>query len=212
MFDIEYKGGNTVVISSKKITLITDPRTSLVGGKDQKTSEKVEMGTESRFLLNDTDARLVIDGPGEYEVGEFTIRGIAATRHIDTPDQEKLATVYRVESGDVRMAIIGNVDPNLSDDQLEQLGVIDILVVPVGGGGYTLDATNAAVLVSRIEPKVIIPVHYQEVGLHYEVSQETFDQFTKEVSAPVEETPKYKVKSASSLPLTLSIVHLTRTA
>lgn len=212
MFDIEYKGGNTVVFSTKKLTLVTDPRTSLVGGRDQKTAEKVELGTESRFLINSNDARLVIDGPGEYEVGDFTIRGIAATRHIDTPDQEKLATVYRIECGDVRIAVIGNIDPRLSDDQLEQLGVVDILVVPVGGGGYTLDAVNAATLAGRIEPKVIIPVHYSDPDLHYEVPQDTLDLFTKEVSALVEETPKYKIKSGLALPAALTIVHLIRTA
>lgn len=212
MFDIEYKGGNTVVITSKKTTLCVDPRTSLVGGKDLKTTDKVELGSEERFLVRAADARLVVEGPGEYEVGDFTIRGVSATRHIDTPDQEQLATVYRVECGDVRVAIVGNVDPNLSDDQLEQLGIIDILIVPVGGGGYTLDAANAAALIGRIEPKVVIPVHYDEPGLRYEVPQESLEQFTKEVSAPVEETAKYKVKSASALPAALTIVHLTRTA
>lgn len=212
MFDIEYKGGNTVVITSKKITLCVDPKTSLVGGKDLKTTDKVELGTESRFLLNNPDARLVVDGPGEYEVGDFTIRGVGAIRHIDTPEQERLATLYRIECGDVRIAIVGNVDPNISDDQLEQLGVIDVLIVPVGGGGYTLDATNAAALVGRIEPKVIIPVHYNEPGLHYEVPQESLEQFTKELSAPVEETPKYKVKSAAALPATVTIINLSRTA
>jgi L-ascorbate metabolism protein UlaG (beta-lactamase superfamily) len=212
MFDIEYKGGNTVVLTSKKITLIADPRTSIVGGKDQKTADKVELGTEARFLLNSPDARLVIDGPGEYEVGDFTIRGIAATRHIDTLDQEQLATIYRVECGDVRTAIIGNIDPNLSDEQLEQLGVIDILIIPVGGGGYTLDAVNASVLVSRVEPKVVIPVHYEDATLRYEVPQDSLEQFTKEFSATLEETPKYRVKSAATLPMVLTLVDVTRTA
>jgi hypothetical protein len=210
MFDIEYKGGNTIVITSKKIVLDIDPRTSIVGGKDQKTNGNVELGTETRFLLNNDDARLVIDGPGEYEVGDFTIRGIAATRHIDTPEQELLATVYRLECGDVRLGIIGNVDPSLSDDQLEQLGVIDILIIPVGGGGYTLDATNAAMLIGRIEPKVVIPVHYSDSVLHYEVPQESLESFIKEVSAPTEESSKYKVKSASALPAALTVVCLDR--
>ena len=212
MFDIEYKGGNTVVLSTKKLTLVSDPRTSIIGMKDQKTADRVEVGTESRFLLNSNDARLVIDGPGEYEVGDFTIRGIAATRHIDTPEQEQLATIYRIECGDVRVALIGNIDPNLTDEQLEQLGVVDILIVPVGGGGYTLDATNAAVLVSRIEPKIVVPVHYSDPDLRYEVPQDTLDLFTKEVSASLEETSKYKVKSSATLPAALTIVHLTRTA
>jgi L-ascorbate metabolism protein UlaG (beta-lactamase superfamily) len=212
MFEMEYKGGNSVTLTSKKVTLCIDPRTSLVGGKDQKTVDKVEVGTEARFLVNDSDARLVVDGPGEYEVGDFTIRGVSATRHIDTPDQEQLATIYRIECGDVRVAVIGNIDANVSDEQLEQVGVIDVLVIPVGGGGYTLDAVNAASLVGRIEPKVVVPVHYADSTLRYEVPQDSLDHFLKEISAPVEETAKYKIKSASAIPASLTIVHLTRTA
>ena len=211
MFDIEYKGGNTVTITSKKITLCVDPRTSIVGGKDQNTTEKVELGTEARFLMDNPAARLLIEGPGEYEVGDFTIRGVATTRHIDTPADEQLATVYRIECGDVRVGVLGNVDPDLSEDQLEQLGVIDVLIIPVGGGGYTLDATNATLLISRIEPKVIVPIHYADTGLRYEVPQESFDVFTKELSLPIEETPKFKIKSASTLPVVPTIIHLTRT-
>jgi len=212
MFDIEYKGGNTITIASKKITLCIDPRASLVGAKDQSTTDKVELGTEARFLMDNPAARLLIEGPGEYEVGDFTIRGVATTRHIDTPTDEQLATIYRIECGDVRVGVLGNIDPNLADDQLEQLGVIDILIIPVGGGGYTLDAKNATALISQIEPKVVIPVHYSETGLHYEVPQESLEVFTKELSLQVEETSKFKVKSVVTLPVVPTIVHLTRTA
>ena len=212
MFDIEYKGGNTVVIASKKISICADPHTSVVGLKDQKTADRVELGTETRFLNNSPDARLVVDGPGDYEVGDFTIHGVAATRHIDTPDQEMLATLYRIECGDVRIALIGNVDPHFSDEQLEQLGVIDMLILPVGGGGYTLDSTNAVAVISQIEPKVVIPIHYEEPGVHYEVPQESLDLFIKQLGAPLEETPKYKVKSLATLPVVLTVVQVKRTA
>lgn len=210
MFDLEYKGGNSVVFSSKKVSLIVDPKISLVGLKDIKTKDEVELATESRFRVPNSDARIIIECPGEYEVADFTIRGIAATRHIDTPDQEKLSTIYRVERGDVKMAVIGNVDPKLSDDQLEAIGVVDILVLPVGGGGYTLDATSAVAIVRAVEPKVVVPVHYAGPGLSYEVPQESLDAFVKELGAPVETTAKYKVKSSASLPMVLTVVEITR--
>lgn len=210
MFDIEYKGGNTVVISTKKTTLITDPKQSLIGLKDAAVKDMVELATEDRFIINDDAARLVIDGPGEYEVGDFSIRGCAAQRHIDTEADEKRSTMYRVEVGDVRIAVLGNIAPKVTEDQLEELGVIDILVIPVGGTGYTLDATSAATIIRQVEPKVVIPVHYADPVLKYEVPQESVDVFTKELGVPVEETAKYKVKAAASLPDVLTTVVIAR--
>ena len=60
MFEIEYKGGNTVVISTKKTTLITDPKMSVVGEKDQILKGAVELATEDRFLTNSEDFLLNI--------------------------------------------------------------------------------------------------------------------------------------------------------
>ena len=210
MFDLEYKGGNALVISTKKSSLVIDPRLSLIGLKDLKVKDQIAVATENRFRVADTDAQVVIDGPGEYEVGDFTIRGIAATRHIDTPDQEKLSTVYRVECGDVRLAILGNIDPKLSEEQYEAVGVIDILVLPVGGGGYTLDATSATTIVRSIEPKVVVPVHYAGAGLAYEVPQDTLETFVGELGAPKETVPKLKVKSVSALPQALTVIEVER--
>ena len=210
MFDIEYKGGNTIIVASKKATLIVDPRLSLVGLKDIKTKDEVELATESRFRVENSDARIIIDSPGEYEVGDFTVRGVAATRHIDAPEDEKLSTIYRIECGDVRLAVLGNIAPKLGEEQLEAIGVVDILVLPVGGGGYTLDAMDATTIARLIEPKLVIPVHYADPGLAYEVSQEPVDTFTKELGAPVEQGAKLKVKSSASLPLALTVQVLTR--
>lgn len=212
MFDIEYKGGNTVVISTKKATLIVDPKLSAVGLKDLSTKDAVVLATEPRFATNASDARLNIEGPGEYEVGDFSIRGAAAHRHIDTEAEESLATIYRVEVGDVRLGLLGNIAPKLNEDQLEELGVVDILILPVGGNGYTLDATSAATLVRQIDPKAVIPVHYADDALAYEVPQDILETFTKELAAPVdtEAGSKYKVKGASQLPQTLTVITVAR--
>jgi len=210
MFEIEYKGANTVVISTKKATLVSDPKLSLVGLKDMKLKDAVEVATETRFSVTNPDARLEIDGPGEYGVADFDITGIAAQRHLDTEKDEFLSTMYRIEVGGVRIGLLGNIYEKLSEDQLEALGVIDILVLPVGGNGYTLDATGAAGLVRQIDPQVVIPVHYADDGINYEVPQDTVDTFTAELGVPVETTAKYKVKQAISLPSTLTTVVLTR--
>ena len=210
MFDIEYKGANCLVITTKGLTIVTDPRLSLVGLKDQPVKERLVVATEDRFVVDDDTAKLVINGPGEYEVGPAALIGRSVVRHIDAPDQGKLSTMYRMEIGDIRLAIVGNIAPNLSEDDLEALGVVDILIIPVGGTGYTLDATNATKLVRKIEPKVIIPVHYEDKGLNYEVPQEGLELFIKEMGVDVEKMLKYKVKAATSIPATMTIVELER--
>lgn len=210
MFDIEYKGGNTVVIATKKTTLVTDPKQSLIGLKDLVVKDAVELSTESRFALNSPGALLALEGPGEYEIGDFSIRGAAATRHIDTTADEPISTIYRIEVGEVRIGLIGNIAEKLSEDQLEELGVLDILIIPVGGNGYTLDANGAAIITRQIDPKVVIPVHYDDKALKYEVPQNDSSEFIKNLGAPVETTAKYKVKAASSIPQVLTVVELSR--
>ena len=210
MFDIEYKGGNTVVITTKKATLVVDPKQSVVGLKDLSVKEGIQLATEERFVVPDSEYQLTLEGPGEYEVSDFSIRGMPAVRHIDADDSLPVSTIYRVEVGGVNIAILGNIAPKLSEDQLESIGVVDMVIIPVGGGGYTLDATSAASLVRKIDPKVVIPVHYADAALKYEVPQGDLETFTKELGAPVEETAKYKIKSASAVPEALTTVVVTR--
>ncbi len=212
MFDIEYKGGNGVIVATKKTQVVIDPQLSVVGLKNLSVKDAVELATEARFaVVNDESARLQIEGPGEYEIGDVSIKGIRATRHLDTSTDEPISTIYRIEIGDIRLAVLGNIAPKLDEDQLEEIGVVDILIIPVGGSGYTLDATSAAMIVRQIEPKVVIPVHYADAALKYEVPQDDLDTFTKELAAPVEDGgSKYKVKSVASLPQVLTVVTVAR--
>src|SRR6476469_7168801 len=129
MFDIEYKGGNTVVIATKKSKLVTDPKQSLIGLKDIEPKGMLALSTEPRFEVKSETAVLHIEGPGEYEVGDFSVKGVAAQRHLDSDGHG--STMYRVEVGDARIAILGNIDSNLSEDQLEAIGVVDIVVIPI---------------------------------------------------------------------------------
>lgn len=208
MFDIEYKGGNTVVIATKKSKLISDPKLSVVGLKDIEPKGMLALATEERFAVASSQAILQLDSPGEYEVGDFSIKGIPAQRHLDSDGTN--STIYRIEVGDVRIALLGNIDPKLSEDQLEEIGVVDVIIIPVGGGGYTLDATAAAHLVRQIDAKVVIPVHYADSALKYEVPQDDFEVFHKELGGEVENIDKLKVKAHSSLPLVLTIYKIAR--
>lgn len=210
MFEIEYKGANSVVISSRKASIVTDPKLSLVGLKDVSVKDAVELATEARFVIESEDAKLIIEGPGEYGIADFDISGIAAQRHLDAETEPKISTIYRVETADIRTAVIGNIYEKLSEDQLEEIGIIDVLVIPVGGSGYTLDATGATTIIRQIDPKIVIPVHYADDAIKYEVPQSDLEIFTAELGVPVEEAPKLKLKNAAALPQTLTVFKLAR--
>jgi hypothetical protein len=210
MFEVEYKGANCVSISTKKGTIVADPKLSLVGLKDASVKDAIELSTEARFALNAEAARLNIEGPGEYGIADFDIHGIAAQRHLDSAADPKITTIYRIEAGDVRVALLGNIYEKLTEAQLEEIGLIDVLILPVGGNGYTLDATGAASLTRQIDPKIVVPIHYADPTLKYEVQQDSLDVFLKELGAPVEEAPKLKFKQGATLPETLTIYKLAR--
>lgn len=209
--DIEYKGANCVVISTKKGSVITDPKLSFAGQKDVTVKDALVVATQSEFVPTVPQGVVTIDQPGEYEVGDISVRGVAAKRLIDH-DGSKSATMYRVSAADVNIAVIGHVVTPLDEDQLEALGVVDILIVPVGGGGYTLDSHQAVALVRQIDPRVVIPTHYADKGLKYEVPQNSLEDFVKELSVTSQETlPKYKIKGGV-MPETLTLIELTRTS
>ncbi len=210
MFDIEYKGGNSIVVATKGLKLVSDANLSVVGLKDLNVKDMVELGTEPRLLSGSSDTRLTIEGPGEYEIGDFSIRGIPAMRHIDAESERAGTTMYRIVVGDISMVLLGNIAGKLSEDQLEAIGVVDVVVIPVGGGGYTLDGTDAARLIRQIDPKAVIPVHYADDNLKYEVPQDSLDTFVGELGAPLESVDKYKLKSSASLPAVMTIIEIKR--
>lgn len=204
--EVEYKGANSLHFKTGSVNVYTDPKLSLVGQKDLKVGGSIEVVTELRFKTDAKDTpKLLIEGPGDYEVSGISIKGVAAKSH-----QDGLATtIYRLDINGFRVAVIGHVANSLSESQLEELGVIDIMALPVGGNGYTLDAHEAAALVRHIGPKIVIPTHYKAAGLKYEVPQNELEPFLKELGATQHETQeKLKLKAGTALPAVLTVIEL----
>lgn len=210
MFEIEYKGANSVVISTKKSKIVIDPNVSAYGLKNPSVTDVVVIATEERFLSDTSKAKLVIDGPGEYGVDNFDIKGVATRRHIDAESDGNNSTVYRIEVDEARIGVLGNIWGKLSDDQLEELGLIDVLILPVGGNGYTMDAKSATGLVNLIDPKIVIPVHYSDSSIKYEVTQDELSSFVSELGAPKETISKFKLKNLAALPVKTTLIELER--
>lgn len=191
--EIEYKGGNGLAIKSSLINITIDPKISLIGLKDIKVTDTLEIVTETSLAI-DGDQKILIDGPGEYEVSKVSVKGIAAKKYRDESGAK--FTIYRLEISGFRVAILGHCTETLDESQLEAIGVVDILVIPVGGNGYTLDAHQAAKLVNQIDPRVVIPVHYADKAVKYDVDQDDIAGFLKELGAQEHEVvEKLKLKN-----------------
>jgi L-ascorbate metabolism protein UlaG (beta-lactamase superfamily) len=105
---------------------------------------------------------VVISGPGEYEVKDVFIKGFASKSNYGGKD--KINTIYSVTLENINMCFLGALsDINLTNDVKEALGEVDILFLPIGDDGV-LDAVKAEKLAVEIEPKIIIPMHYGEIG------------------------------------------------
>lgn len=203
--ELQYFGGNCVKISTKKANIVIDDTLAKLGGKKVLKAGDIALVTGMGMALN-PDAKITIDQPGEFEVSDISIQGIPARAHMD--EEGKLnATMYKIVTDDIRIAVIGHVHPDLTGDQLEALGTIDVLIIPVGGNGYTLDPIGALKLIKEIEPKVIIPTHYDDKDLSYEVVQQSLEEALKSLAMePAETTAKLKIKPGNFAEVTQLVV------
>ncbi len=185
--EIQYFGGNCVKIAGKKSSLVIDDNLPVLGQKSITGEKDIAVYTGKALESDNTKARFVVDGPGEYEVAEVSISGVSARAHIDE-EKTQNATMYKIVMDDVRIAVVGHVYPDLSEDQLEALGTIDVLIVPIGGSGYTLDGIGAHKVITKIDPKLVIPTHYHDPKLSYEVPQAELEDAIKSLGIDVSET------------------------
>jgi len=116
----------------------------------------------SRFNLQGVAGEpFTISDPGEYEVRGVFVNGIQDPQ----ADQgNKRPVIYRLESEGIVVAFLGQLNRKLTDVELEALGSVDVLVLPVGGGDV-LDAKLSAATISVVEPRIVIPVHYHVPGI-----------------------------------------------
>ncbi|HEY1645070.1 MAG TPA: MBL fold metallo-hydrolase, partial [Candidatus Saccharimonadales bacterium] len=166
--------------------------------------DDVALLTNEDFPKN--NARLTFNGPGEYEVGDISIIGIGAKPFMND-DSGKIVTMYKLILSELNVLISGHILGELSESQLEQIGTVDILLVPVGNSGYTLDPQGALKLIKDIEPKVVVPTHYKQSDLKYPVEQIDLEAALKEMGMETKDkVAKLKIKPADLTDVTQLIV------
>jgi L-ascorbate metabolism protein UlaG (beta-lactamase superfamily) len=167
--DMQFYGANCLVLFTKQNRLVIDDNLTSLGAKSVTKDGDICLFTGEHGGVAGKP-KLVIDMPGEYEASSISIFGLQARSHMDE-NGKKSAVIYKINWGDTRVLVTGHVFPKLTDDQLESIGIVDVMFVPVGGNGYTLDATGALQLIKAVEPKLVVPTHYADPALHYEVPQ-----------------------------------------
>lgn len=187
-------------------TVITDPYNGELGLPPLKVrGDVVTVSHNARGHNNITAVngrQHALTGPGEYEIGGVFITGIATVQEARTSQN----VLFLFDYGNLTIAHLGDMEKVPTQTQIEALEQVNVLLVPVGGG-TSLNAAQAAELVSMLEPSIVIPMHYQIPDLKLKL--EGVERFLKEmgVTRPEEES-SLKI-AASSLPEETQVVLLT---
>ena len=194
-------------------TVVTDPYDSKTIGYDAlKLRSDIVTVSHDAPGHNNTDAvkgtSHVIDGPGEFEIGGVFITGVQS----DTGTGKKKAkenglrnTIYVFDYDGITVAHLGDLKQTPTQSEIESLGTVNVVLVPVGGGGG-LNAAKAAEVISLIEPNLVIPMHYSTPAT--KLSLDSLNKFIKEMGLTKPATqPSIKV-TRSSLPNETHVVVL----
>lgn len=167
--DIIYLGLSSFKLSGKNASLVIDPfDPQMVGLKYPKTEADIVLVSHDHSDHNNIAAieghPKVINSPGEYEVKGVSIFGFK-TYHDDKKGAERgLNTVYLINIDGINIAHLGDLGHPLSEKLIEQLGSVDVLMIPVGGH-FTMDNNTALSVMQNIEPSIVIPMHYKMEGM-----------------------------------------------
>ena len=186
-------------------TIVTDPYNGKLGLPALKLKGDVVTISHDAPGHNDDSAvanRLhSLSGPGEYEIGGVFITGISTHR-----DDNSLSNIlYLFDYGGVKIAHLGDMDKVPTQSQVESLEEVNVLLVPVGGGN-SLNAAQAAELVSMLEPNIVVPMHYKIPNLKLEL--EDVERFLKEMGITAPEPESSLKVTSSSVPEETQVVIL----
>lgn len=187
-------------------TIVTDPYNGNVGLPPLRLKADVVTVSHNADGHNNLKAvsqyKHALTGPGEYEIGGIFITGIATALSADARPN----VLYLFDYGNLTIAHLGDIARVPSQAQIEALGLVNVLLLPIGGG-QSLNAVQAAELVSLVEPNIVVPMHYRIPDLRLDL--EGPERFLKEMGlAAVNEETVLKV-SAGNLPEETQIVMLT---
>ncbi len=166
---ITYFGGEFFKVQFGDITLAFNPISKESKLKPSRFGADIVLSTTHHVDFNGTDQvthgdkkPFVISGPGEYEVNSVFIKGLPSESKYGNKDL--INTIYTVSLENMNICFLGAINNSeLKNETIEALDEIDILFVPIGGDGV-LEPVSAYKLAVSLEPRIIIPMHYGDIG------------------------------------------------
>ena len=182
--EITWLGHSCFRIRGRQATVITDPYSPNLGyslGNPKADIVTVSHQHEGHSYVSGIEGNpKPVLGPGEYEIGGVLIIGVATFHDNVRGEQRGKNTVYVMEVDEVAVCHLGDLGHVLTAEQVEELGDVDVLLLPVGGVS-TINAPTAAEVVRQLEPEVVVPMHYKTAALRWEL--ESAERFLKEIGA-----------------------------
>jgi L-ascorbate metabolism protein UlaG (beta-lactamase superfamily) len=172
--ELTYLGLSCIRLRGRDTQVIVDPPDGQLPGFSKTGPDlivRTEGRTDPQMLRHREGKGQEIAGAGEFEVRGITVRGV------DTGDGR---TIMRVEIDDVGVVSVGRLDRQLTEEEIDALGHVDVLVVPVGGGD-ALAPSAATKLVNSLSPAIVVPVRYRSPASPGSGELEPVETFTKEM-------------------------------
>lgn len=214
---ITWNGFSSFEITTKTagadVCLVTDPFQNSTGLRFPRTLEaEVLLVSHDEEDANNLEAvtgnPYLINLPGEFEVRSVFVFCVATPLKRVEKGKPISNLIFRIEAEGMRLAHLGALDRELTDEELQKLENIDILMIPVGGG-RVMDPKVAAQVISQIEPRVVIPMTHAALGAKETLG--TVDAFCKAFgTCRREDMNKYKVTRKDLPEDDMVIISLTR--
>ena len=162
---LKYIGHASFIIKSKDAKLITDPfDASKVGLKFPKQEADIvtvsHQHSDHNHVSNITGDPLVIDWPGEFEKKGIRVSGFKTYHDPKKGEERGENTLYKIETEGITILHCGDLGHTLTDSIIDEIGDVDVLLIPVGGF-YTITAEEAAKVIKAVEPSYAIPMHFK---------------------------------------------------
>lgn len=193
---INWYGEGCFKIVENGVTITTDPVESFTGLSAPRFKTDIVLKTlmdqitpeDDKPVAVNEEGTIVLAGPGEYESKGIHITGWPLTK---SSNKEVLRSIFKIETDDLSVGLLGHLAEFSDPEILEELGEVDILIIPGGGEPY-IKQEAAAKLIRQIEPKLVIPSFFKVPGLKRKSDE--VDTFLKELGVKSEPTDKVSVK------------------